>query len=171
MDEKTCRKCNQTKPLGEFDRRAECPDGHRSTCKLCRKETRAPRTYRPLSEETRKQINARAVINYRKRTGNVEGVDRRVKFVTDEERIAKRRSDSIASTKRYWARNQGKRAQLKSKWAKDHPDQIAKISKRQRDRLDRIYGKENLGAVRSATSYLKKHGTMDGWHYEPRKPR
>ena len=32
---KTCSQCGQTKPLGEFHRRSEVADGHKSRCKIC----------------------------------------------------------------------------------------------------------------------------------------
>lgn len=34
-DQKTCSKCGQTKPLGEFYKAAGCKDGHRGECRSC----------------------------------------------------------------------------------------------------------------------------------------
>lgn len=38
--EKSCSMCKQTKPLTEFNKRAEAPDGHTPSCKLCIKARR-----------------------------------------------------------------------------------------------------------------------------------
>lgn len=35
---KTCRECQETKPIGEFYKRTSSPDGHRNECKECRKK-------------------------------------------------------------------------------------------------------------------------------------
>lgn len=35
---KTCKECNQTKPLSEFHKDKKVSDGHNTRCKFCRKE-------------------------------------------------------------------------------------------------------------------------------------
>lgn len=39
--EKLCNECGETKPLDEFGKDANKPDGHRGQCKLCRNERAA----------------------------------------------------------------------------------------------------------------------------------
>lgn len=38
MKTKKCSKCGEVKPLSEFWKRKESPDGHNGVCKICRKE-------------------------------------------------------------------------------------------------------------------------------------
>lgn len=38
MDYKICSKCKELKPLDAFNKEKNCKDGHRGTCKKCRKE-------------------------------------------------------------------------------------------------------------------------------------
>lgn len=41
MENATCTKCGQTKPISEFHRRSDAPCGHASHCKACRKKKAA----------------------------------------------------------------------------------------------------------------------------------
>jgi hypothetical protein len=54
MAEKTCRKCDKTKPTSEFRRNPPCRDGLSSWCAECHRE--ATRRWRA---EHREEINAR----------------------------------------------------------------------------------------------------------------
>jgi hypothetical protein len=37
IDEKNCKQCGEMKPLDDFQRRAQSPDGHQPICRACKK--------------------------------------------------------------------------------------------------------------------------------------
>jgi 5-methylcytosine-specific restriction endonuclease McrA len=54
---RTCITCGETKPLGEFYRRSDSPDGYRNDCKVCRKR-RSMQNYKDDVENKRARLRA-----------------------------------------------------------------------------------------------------------------
>ena len=89
---KACVVCKEEKPLSEFYKRSDSPDGYRNDCKICRKQTSLKNFY--ANQEAR---NAKNMEAYWKRKEKEPDLWAKV--------YAKRRDISLEKSKEYYKEN------------------------------------------------------------------
>ena len=163
---KTCSKCGQTKPLDEFRSQAAGKFGVTSACRQCELEL-ARKRY----EANREQVLERQR-KYR------EADPEKYRRMTRERGKKWRKSNPDkhdAAVKKWRKSNPEKERASKTEWRKANLQKVREMERRRIERRFATYGKENLGAARSARRYLKRHGDTDpelkNWHYEPRNKK
>ena len=105
---KTCRTCKDSKPLGEFYRRPDSPDGYRNECKICWKN-KCARYYENDRENQREYRRA----YYRKKVA--ENPDfQKEKYWADAEAARE-------LNKKYYLRHRKKRLANAAEYARKNP--------------------------------------------------
>jgi hypothetical protein len=101
---KKCSRCDEAKPLTEFNRKKSTPDGRRAECREC------TRAYRERVSDQIKEYNA----DYyqAKRDSIVE--QQRLYYLANRERIAKRNAE-------YRAKNHDAWKAFRAEWEKQNP--------------------------------------------------
>ena len=102
---KTCVTCLKTKPLSEFYKRKDSPDGYRNDCKFCRKARSLENFY--AAPEVKRQKNMQAYWDRLKNNPNFHA-----------EQYAANREKMLAEAKHYYQKHREKRIQASVAWAK-----------------------------------------------------
>lgn len=130
MDEKTCTKCGETKPLDEFYR-----EGKDSWCKECKRI--ASRAWNAANKE-RKRLASRSYY-----TANREAY-----LARQAEYYAAHREEDNARRRRYYLANEGKEKARKAKWQQENTGRISAYRK----------ANPHLHWARAASRRSKAHG-------------
>ena len=104
---KTCVTCFQVKPLGEFYKRKDSPDGYRNDCKACHKARSLQNFY-----ANHKEICAKNMEAYWKRKEKDPDLWKKV-YAKNKEKFAE-------SSKAYYLANREKRIRAAVEWAKSN---------------------------------------------------
>lgn len=126
---KTCSKCGETKPIGEFHRSKREKDGLSCICKPCNcAHVRAWRDANPEKSKVTSQLYY---------ASHAEMIKRRVAEYQDS------RPDETRIIKRRWANkpeNKAKKAIAALIYARANPDKVAELNHRRRARLHQVRG-------------------------------
>jgi hypothetical protein len=114
---KKCLVCDQEKPLNEFYKRTDSPDGYRNDCKECRKRSSLKNFY--ANSENKNAKNMEAYWKRKEKTPNLwAGV------------YAKRRDKSLQQSKDYYAVNAETIKSRQRLWSKTNRGLANALSKR-----------------------------------------
>ena len=174
---KTCTKCKETKPRGEFSKSRKVKDGLQSQCKACRRQYN-----KQYYQENREQVlerqkqyyqeNREQVLEYNKQyyQENREQVLEYNKQYYQENREQRAEYD-----KQYYQENREQVLERQKQWAKDNPEKRAANSAKYRalkqdgipeplrdcpiekDRLEQIYKLRDLLTKATGIQYHVDH--------------
>ena len=114
---KKCLVCDQEKPLNEFYKRTDSPDGYRNDCKECRKRSSLRNFY--ANSESKNAKNMEAYWKRKEKTPNLwAGV------------YAKRRDKSLQQSKDYYAANTEAIKSRQRLWSKTNRGLANSLSKK-----------------------------------------
>lgn len=111
LDEKTCRKCGEVKPVSEFHPRPESRDGYRNDCKPCHRARCAARRGRPGNAERQRQQSA----EWYQRNKERHAENRRRWTEENREKV-------LADSRAYAAAHREEARKRASQWAKENPE-------------------------------------------------
>lgn len=94
---KTCTKCNETKPLDDFDRRLKSSETRRSACRACAEAQRLERMWRPTNHGDCAECGAPIPLA----KPGARGGKPRSKFCSRACGVAANRRDGAANSRRY----------------------------------------------------------------------
>lgn len=160
---KRCSVCREKKPLSEFPKRREAPDGHRANCKVCKAaEAERYRLENAAKERLRKQ-------NWAKRNRERVRVKKRTLYLAHREKIIAR----VAA--RYTAKREEILAQRRADYAADPTERLAV----NRARQALTSGAANAEIVRRTVVFKRDGGLCgicgnsvdpDRWHLDHKTP-
>lgn len=156
---KTCGHCGVEKPLSEFYKRVDSPDGYRNDCKDCRKHSSLKNYF--ANHENKKQKNMEY---YKKRKEANPKLWAAV--------YAKRREVSLAISKAYYVSNIEERKAKQRAWSKVNRGTANALSKRyklKKTNATPVWLSEfDLLAMKckyQVAAMLNKHG-VEAWHVD-----
>lgn len=113
--EKTCKRCNQTKPIEEFYTKRANKDGHDSYCKECCRQY--ARNFRKERPERTKEIAEKTRIKNREKIRETNRLFYE-KTKNDPAHILARKATYERNKSKYQAKNRLKREEFNKKWKK-----------------------------------------------------
>lgn len=118
---KTCRRCEASKPLDQFERRPDAKSGYRATCKLCRRDTKNSTNQR-YYQAHREQAIAKSAQYRQANADQKRRGDMRYHWLNRERRNASSRAYYRANRERLITESMARRKRFRSLdfgWTKD----------------------------------------------------